>query len=129
MFYEISLILSATPPLRTLKAEVVDWGSNKDQYNVGDKATAWISIKNTGDSEINSVEVRGGIEKDFLGKFIKLISDRLTVPIYRIRPGDTERYQYSGQIPNFPGRYRVKVKVLVEGEEIADVQKDITIVR
>ena len=129
MFRIVFLALSIVPPQRTVRAEIVEWGSDKDVYKVGDDATAWIAIKNTGDTEINTVELQGGIEKEFLGRFIGLIGDRITVPIYKISPGQTERYRHSAKIPNFPGRYRIKIKVLVDGEEIADVHKEITIAR
>lgn len=110
-------------------AEIVDWGTDKDAYKVGDRATVRVVIKNTGDADITSVEVRAGIEKEFLGNFVKLISDRITVPIYRIKPGETEQYRQTATIPNFPGKYRVTVNVIANGQEIGEFQKVIEVTR
>gem|GEM_PF-4066319 len=125
----IFLALGVVTPSDTTKAEVVDWGSYKDEYKVGDTATADIAIKNMGEKDIEIVELQGGIEKDFLGKFIRLIGDSLIIPINKIGPGQTERFSQSGKIPNFPGRYRITVKVLADGQVIGDFQKIITVKR
>jgi len=124
----VFLILSADPQ-QAIKAEIVDWGTDKDSYRVGDRATVRVAIKNTGDSDITKVEVHAGIEKEFLGNFVKLVSDRITVPIYRIKPGETEQYKQTATIPNFPGKYRVNVKVLANGQGIGGFQKVIEVDR
>lgn len=121
------LILSAVPPVKTARAEVVDWGSDKDEYSVGDTATARLAIKNAGDTGITMIELYGSIEKEFLGKFIRLIGDRLMVPVNGIKPGQTEKIEQSGKIPNFPGRYRINVRVIVDGQEIGSFQKIINV--
>ncbi len=123
------LIFSAVPPANTAKAEVVDWGSDKDEYKVGDTATVRIAIKNNGDSAVNDIQLQAGIEKEFLGAYIKLISQRLDVPIKGIKPGETEQFKQSTQIPNFPGKYRVTVTVLIDGNAIDKLQKIITVSR
>jgi uncharacterized membrane protein len=128
MMFQIFLILSAGPP-HAAKAEIVDWGTDKDSYKVGDRATVRVAIKNTGDSDITKVEVHAGIEKDFLGNFVKLVSDRIMVPIYRIKPGETEQYKQTATIPNFPGKYRVTVKVIADGQDIGEFQKVIEVAR
>jgi hypothetical protein len=129
MAYYAFQILIAVPPPGSVKAEVVDWGSDKDEYMVGDTATARFEIKNIGASDIDKVELYGSIEKNFLGKFIRLIGDRITVPIGVIKPGGTERIEQSGKIPNFPGTYRINVKVIADGEEIGNFQKVIKVSR
>jgi uncharacterized membrane protein len=129
MLLHIFLALGGAEPFNTAKAEVVDWGSYKDEYKVGDTATADIAIKNTGDKDIQIVELKGSIEMDFLGKFIRLIGDSLIIPINKIGPGQTERFSQSGKIPNFPGKYRITVKVLADGQVIGDFQKIITVTR
>ncbi len=127
MFHSI-LVLSAAPT-DAIKAEVVDWGTDKDSYKVGDRATVRVTIKNTGDSDITKIEVKAGIEKEFLGNFVKLISDRITVPIYRIRPGGAEQYKQTATIPNFPGKYRVTVNVIANGQDIGEFQKVVEVAR
>lgn len=129
MFPHVSLILSSIPPGSLVKAEIVDSGTDKDVYKVGDKATVRISIKNTGGSDITKVEVRAAIEKEFLGNFIKVLSDHVQVPIYRIRPGEAETYKQTATIPNFPGKYRVSARVIANGQEIGDFQKTIEVTR
>jgi uncharacterized membrane protein len=129
MFLHVPLILSAIPPGPAVKAEIVDSGTDKDAYKVGDRATVRISIKNTGDRDITKVEVRAAIEKEFLGNFVKVMSDHIQVPIYRIRPGETETYKQTATIPNFPGKYRVGARVIANGQEIGDFQKTIEVTR
>ena len=129
MFDCISLILSAVPPGPAVKAEVVDYGTDKDAYKVGDQATVRISVKNTGNTDITKMEARASVEKDFLGKFIKVLSDHIQVPINRIRPGEVETYRQTATIPNFPGKYRVGVKVIANGVDIGDYQKVIEVTR
>ena len=124
----VFFILAAEPP-QAVNAEIVDWGTDKDSYRVGERATVRVSIKNTGGPDITLVEVHAGIEKEFLGNFIKLVSDRIMVPIYLIRPGQTEEYRQTATIPNFPGRYRISVKVLANGEDIGEFQKVIEVAR
>lgn len=129
MFHVISLILSAIPPESTVKAEVVDYGTDKDSYKVGDRATVHISVKNTGEADITKVEARAAIEKEFLGKYVKVVSDHIQVPIYQIRPGETETYKQTATIPNFPGKYRVGVRVIANGVDIGEFQKVIEVTR
>jgi uncharacterized membrane protein len=129
MFHQISLILTAVPSGPAIKAEVVDSGTDKDAYKVGDKITVRISIKNTGNLDITKVEAKAGIEKEFLGNYVKVLSDHIQVPIYRITPGQTETYKQTATIPNFPGKYRINVKVIVNGQEIGDFQKAIEVTR
>jgi uncharacterized membrane protein len=129
MSFQVFQILSAVPPPGTGGAEVVDWGSYKDEYKVGETATARLAIKNTGDRDIDRVELQGSIEKEFLGKFIRLIGDRMAMPIGAIKPGQTETIEQSGKIPNFPGRYRISVKVIADGREIGSFQKTIAVSR
>ncbi len=129
MFLHVLLILSAVPPGPAVKAEIVDSGADKDAYKVGEKATVRVSIKNTGDKDITKVEVRAAIEKEFLGNFVMVLSDHIQVPIYRIRPGETETYKQTATIPNFPGKYRVSVRILANGQEIGDFQKTIEVSR
>ncbi len=125
----IFLALSAVPPANAAIAEVVEWGSDKDEYKVGDTATVRIAIKNNGNSDINDILLQAAIEKEFLGAYIKLISQRIDVPIDKIKPGETEQFKQSAQIPNFPGKYRVTVTVLIDGHEIGNFQKVITVSR
>ncbi len=125
----IFLILSAVPTPKRAMAEIVDWGTDKDAYRIGDKATVRISIKNTGGSDIATVEVQASIEKEFLGSFIKLLSDRIYLPVDRIEPGKTEQYERTETIPNFPGRYRISVKVIADGLDVGEFQKTIAVAR
>ena len=125
----IFLILNAVPPANTAKAEVVDWGSDKDEYKIGDTATVRIAIKNGGNTDVNDIQIHAAIEKEFLGAYIKLISQRLDAPIDRIKPGETGQFKRSAQIPDFPGKYRVNVTVLIDGNEIGKFQKVITVSR
>jgi len=129
MFPHTSLILSAIPPGPAIKAEIADYGTDKDEYKVGDQATMRISVKNTGESDITQVEVWAAIEKEFLGKYVKVVSDHLQIPIFRIRPGETETYKQTATIPNFPGKYRIGVRVLANGQDIGELQKVIEVMR
>ncbi len=129
MFHRSAFILSAVPPGPAVRAEVVDYGTDKDAYKVGDRATVRITIKNTGEADITKVEAHASIEKEFLGKYIKVVGDHIIVPINRIRPGETETYKQTSTIPNFPGKYRVGVKVLANGRDIGDFQKDLVVTR
>jgi len=126
--FHILLIPGAGPP-QDVHAEITDWGTDKDSYRVGDRATVRVAIKNAGSQDITKVEVHAGIEKEFLGNFVKVASDRITVPIRRIRPGETELYKQTATIPNFPGKYRVNVKVLANGQGIGEYQKVIEVSR
>ncbi len=123
------LLIPGAGPAQAVKAEIPDWGTDKDSYRVGDRATVRVAIKNTGSQDITKVEVQAGIEKEFLGNFVKVVSDRIAVPISRIRPGETELYRQTATIPDFPGRYRVNVKVLANGQGIGEYQKVIEVSR
>jgi hypothetical protein len=127
MFHHISLILIAAGP--GIKAEVVDSGTDKDSYKVGDKAIVRIAVKNTGDTDITTIEAFVAVEKQFLGNYVKLLSDHIQVPIYMIKPGQTEAYEQTYTIPNFPGKYRIVVHVMADGQEIGHIRKNIEVTR
>jgi hypothetical protein len=129
MRYDTFMILSSIPPAAPVKAEIVDWGTDRKTYKVGDTLTVRVAIKNTGTADITTVEVDMAIEKEFLGAYIKLIKDHIVLPIYSIKPGNLEKYEQKATIPDFPGRYRVGAKVIVDGQEIADLRQEIDITR
>lgn len=122
-------ILSSVSPPSPVKAEILDWGTDKTTYKVGDIATIRVTIKNTGIIDISTVEVDLAVEKEFTGAYIKLIKDHIVLPIDSIKPGRMEIYEQKATIPNFPGKYRIGAKVIADGREIADLRQDIEITR
>ncbi len=128
MPFHVFLILGAGTQ-QAVKAEIADWGTDKDTYHVGDRATVRVAIKNSGDADITKIEAHASVEKEFLGNFVKVLSDRIAVPINRIKPGDTGQYRQTATIPDFPGKYRVSVKILANGQDIGEVRKVIEVIR
>lgn len=125
----IILGVSPAPENKTVEAEIIEWGTDKDIYSPGEQAKVWITIKNTGDKIINDVHVRGSIAKEIMGRFVNLINQELNLTGFTIKPGETQIYRQSPYIPGFPGRYQITATVVVNGKEAGRFQKVITIQR
>ncbi|MGE5556959.1 MAG: hypothetical protein ACM3QV_00345 [Caulobacteraceae bacterium] len=117
------------PTWQTRKAEIVDWGTDKDEYKPGETAKAWITIRNTGSSPIKEVTLRGKVQRKIAGRFIGLGGHEITLSDLNIQPGGTESYKQTQYVPYAPGTYKANIVVIIDGVEIANLEKIITILR
>ena len=123
-------------------AQVLDWGTNKDEYKLGDTVSGFIKIKNTGDTLIRdmtfSVKV---LRQTLLGEIEVHHSDYNAADFlqdFHIPSGMTKEFQFppEGQppftIPNTPlarGKYRFIGRLTTGGKDVGKVEKTIRIVQ
>jgi hypothetical protein len=82
-------------------ATIVDHGTDKDTYNRGDTATGYVTLKNTGNTVINNVNMDVSVSKSFsfIG-FVKVGETSYPYTSENIQPGNTGRIEFSTVIPS-----------------------------
>jgi len=116
-------------------AELVAYGSDKDVYNRGDKATGFFTVKNTGNTVIKDVTVSVSVSRSvpLLGS-LSLGSKDLTISDLNIKPGETKRSEFSIDIPkefsgfSTAGTYKINGAVKVDGRSAGSFSKTIKVV-
>ncbi len=119
----------------TMNAEVVNYGTDKDTYNRGDTAKGFITLKNTGDADINDVTIGVSVARSVpvLG-MMTLGSQDIRLTGLNIKPGETKNADYSVAIPSdykglsTAGDYKVSGKVTVGGKDAGSFSKSIKVV-
>jgi len=116
-------------------AELVAYGSDKDVYNRGDKATGFFSVKNTGNTVIKDVTVSVSVSRSvpILGS-LSLGSRDITIPNLNIKPGEMKRSEFSIEIPkefsgfSTAGTYKMNGDVKVDGRNAGSFSKTIKVI-
>lgn len=119
----------------TTSAEIVNYGTDKDIYNKGDTAKGFITLKNTGNTDINDVTVSVSVARSVpvLG-MMTLGSQDFKLTGLNIKPGETKNADYSVTIPSdykglsTAGDYKVSGKVIVGGKDAGSFTKSIKVV-
>ena len=122
-------------------AQVLDWGTNKDEYKSGDSVTGFIKIKNTGSTVIHDMTVSVKVlRQTLLGEIEVHHSDYNVADFiqdFRISPGESKEFRFppTGQppftIPNTPlarGKYRFIGRLVTGGKDLGKIEKKIRIV-
>lgn len=137
------LILCPTPfsASETSGAQILDWGTNKDEYKAGDTVSGFIKIKNMGSMVIRDMIVSVQVlRQTLLGEIEVHHSDYNVADFLRdfqIPPGLIKEFQFppAGQppftIPNTPlarGKYRFIGRLSTDGKAIGKVEKTIKII-
>ena len=119
----------------TASAEVVNYGTDRDLYNRGDTAKGFITIRNTGSTEINDVTISVSVSRSvpILG-MMKLGSQDVKLTGLHIAPGETKDASYSVTIPSefkgisTAGDYKVSGTAYVGDRDIGSFSKSIKVV-
>jgi hypothetical protein len=128
-------VTAAAAPSGKASADVIGYGTDKDTYNRGDKASGYIELKNTGDVAITEATVRVTLSRDVpaLGT-TSLGSKDFKVSDLSIQPGETKKAEFSVDIPkeyggfSTAGDYRLNGKILVGGKEVGAFSKAVKVV-
>jgi hypothetical protein len=116
-------------------ADIVNYGTDKDTYNRGDTAKGFITLKNTGDTNINDVTISVSVARSVpvLG-MMTLGSQDIKLTGLNIKPGETKNAEYSVTIPSdykglsTAGDYKVSGKAIVGGKDVGSFSKSIKVV-
>jgi hypothetical protein len=119
----------------TTSAEIVNYGTDKDIYNRGDTAKGFITLKNTGNTDINDVTISVSVARSVavLG-MMTLGSQDFKLTGLNIKPGETKNAEYSVTIPSdykglsTAGDYKVSGKAIVGGKDAGTFTKSIKVV-
>ncbi len=120
------------------KGEIVDYGTDKDSYTIGDTFTAWISIKNTSDKVIENGKVNWNVKK--VGSLVPIEKSGTTnikdvIKDFSIASGQTRKFERTDKvqkpdfIPDFvvKGKWDVKAEIYLDDSHIGDIEKTITL--
>jgi len=116
------------------KAELVDWGTDKDTYNRGETAITYIIIKNTGTVPVNETRLDIKVERyvSVIG-YMNLQSTTTTLTGLNVQPGKTKNAEYAVTIPSdyqgipTAGKYRFTIDVYVWDTKIGNFQKEVEV--
>jgi hypothetical protein len=119
----------------TMNAEIVNYGTDKDIYKRGDTAKGFITVKNTGDMNINDATISVSVARSVpvLG-MMTLGNQDIKLTGLNIKPGETKNAEYSVTIPSdykglsTAGDYKVSGKAIVGGKDIGSFSKSIKVV-
>jgi hypothetical protein len=130
----VDMVVPATAA-GTTSAEIVNYGTDKDIYNRGDTAKGFITLKNTGDANIDDATISVSVARSVpvLG-MMTLGSQDIKLTGLNIKPGETKNAEYSVTIPSdykglsTAGDYKVTGKVIVSGKDAGSFSKSIKVV-
>jgi hypothetical protein len=128
-------ITATAEPSGKASAEVAGYGTDKDTYNRGDKASGYIMLKNTGDVAIKDATVKVTVSRDVPALGTTTIGSKdFKVSGLNVNPGETKKAEFSVDIPkeysgfSTAGDYQLNGKILVGGKEVGDFSKSIKVV-
>ncbi|MCD1295861.1 hypothetical protein CUJ83_12730 [Methanocella sp. CWC-04] len=137
-FLSVSLPLPAS--VKGHHVDIIEWGTNKDHYRVGDAVTAFIKIKNTGEKDIKDANAKVLVKRKTVFGEIKVHEGDYKVSDYikglRIKPGETKELIFPpGSMPQFlipdvpliEGKYRFEIKITIDGNEMGKLERSILI--
>lgn len=118
----------------TTSAQILNYGTDRDTFNRGEKATGFITLKNTGNLVINDVITTVSVKKStpVIGA-MTLGSKDYTISGLNIQPGDSKRFEFSVDIPSeykgvsTAGDYDLQVIVKAGGKEVGSFTKAVKI--
>lgn len=128
-------VTATAEPSGKVSAEVAGYGTDKDTYNRGDKASGYIMLKNTGDVAIKDATVKVTVSRDVPALGTTTIGSKdFQISGLNINPGETKKAEFSVDIPkeysgfSTAGDYQLNGKILVGGKEVGDFSKSIKVV-
>lgn len=117
------------------KAEILDHGTDKGTYNRGEKATGYITIRNSGSTTINDITTSVSLRRSLAGVGVVTVGSKdYTVKDLNIQPGQTKRIEFSADIPkeyagmSTAGDYDLNVKVTTGGKDIGSFKESVKVV-
>lgn len=128
-------VTAAAEPSGKVSAEVAGYGTDKDTYNRGDKASGYIMLKNTGDVAIKDVTVKVTVSRKVPALGTTTIGSKdFKISGLNVNPGETKKAEFSVDIPkeysgfSTAGDYQLNGKILVGGKGVGDFSKSIKVV-
>lgn len=133
----VAPVVTATPAPAAggaTSAEVVNYGTDSDTLKRGERATGFITLKNTGNAPINDVttSVAADAKLPVVGA-TGLGSKDYTVNNLNIQPGETKRIVFTVDIPaeykgiSTAGDYDLHVSVKANGKDIGSFTKSVKV--
>jgi hypothetical protein len=116
-------------------AQLVNYGTDKDTYKRGETANGYATIKNTGNSVIDTVTISAKVSRSMpLVGSLSVLSKDFKVTGLNIKPGETKKAQFAVNIPSTfsgfstAGSYDINGNVLVNGKQVGSFSKHIRVV-
>ena len=110
-------------------ANLTGWGTDRDTYARNTTATGWVNVTNTGNVPIDQIDFTIVIKRTILFVPVeKSFSHNVTG--LDIRPGETEKVQFSQKIPaeysgiSTAGDYQFVVTASLAGKSIGNYNKE-----
>lgn len=115
-------------------AEVVNYGTSSDTFRRGERASGFVTIKNTGTMPIDEItaSVSANAKLPVIGA-TKVGSQDYTFSDLNIRPGETKRIEFAVDIPSeyrgisTAGDYDLQVTMKAGGREIGSFSKSVKV--
>jgi uncharacterized membrane protein len=115
-------------------AEIVNYGTSSDTLKRGERATGFITVKNTGNAAINDVttSVAANAKLPVVGE-AGIGSKDYTVNNLNIQPGETKRIEFTVDIPaeykgvSIAGDYDLNVRVRANGQDVGSFTKTVKV--
>lgn len=115
-------------------AEMVNYGTDSDTLKRGERATGFITVKNTGNAAINDIttSVAADAKLPVVGA-IGIGSKDYTVNNLNIQPGETKRIEFTVDIPaeykgvSTAGDYDLHVSVKTNSQDIGSFTKSVKV--
>ncbi len=132
----IFLMTSHNPAAGEPTARIIEWGTDRDVYHVGDRPVAFIEIRNTGSHAIEDAVVKLTVTRKTPIGAVTLIKDQAhkaleLVPGFKVSPGKSRRFEVSPfQIPDTSlakGTYELKADIVIEGRSVGTLHKTISV--
>lgn len=130
------LMTVSEPRASTGPAEIMEWGTDRDEYRAGDTPRAYVVIRNTGSYAIRDATARITVSRKTLLGSIMLAKDRefkasTLIPGFDLPPGRSKRFEVCPfQIPYTSlakGTYELKADILIGNRSIGTISKTIKV--
>lgn len=125
---------AAVVPGGTTSAQMLNYGTDSDTFKRGERATGFITVKNTGGTVINDVttSVSADVKLPVIGATSVGAKD-YTFNNLNIKPGETKRIEFAVDIPSeykgvsTAGDYDLHVAVKAGGTDIGSFSKSVKV--
>lgn len=126
---------TAAQGAQATSAKIVNYGTDKDTFSRGDRATGFMTIQNTGNTPINDVttSVSAKIALPIIGS-TSVGNKDYTFRDLNIQPGETKRVEFTVDIPSeymgvsTAGNYDLHVNVKTGDKDIGSFSKTVKVV-
>ncbi len=127
-------VSTPTPGATATSAKIVNYGTDKDTFKRGERATGFITIQNTGNAPINDItaSVSAKAQLPVIGS-TAVGSKDYTFNNLNIQPGETKRVEFTVDIPSeykgvsTAGTYNLDVNVKTGSTNIGSFSKSVKV--